>query len=139
MGTHLDYARCDRNTTFTIKKNQIIIQMKNLILLFSLLCTMNVMAQSTIITSTLSVKGNCDQCKERIENAADIKGVKNSSWSEKTKVMSVTYDTKKVTLEQIEKAIAKAGYSTESQKADANAYKNLPSCCKYESTDCKKK
>ena len=113
--------------------------MKNLILLFSLLCTMNIMAQTTITTSTLSVKGNCDMCKERIENAADIKGVKNSTWSEKTKVMSVTYDSKKVSLEQIEKAIAKAGYATESQKADANAYNSLPSCCKYESTDCKKK
>lgn len=113
--------------------------MKNLILLFSLLCTMNIMAQSTITTSTIMVKGNCDQCKERIENAADIKGVKNSTWSEKTKVMSVTYDSKKVSLEQIEKAIAKAGYATQSQKADDHAYENLPSCCKYESTDCKKK
>ncbi len=113
--------------------------MKNLILLFSLLCTMKIMAQTTVKTSTISVKGNCDQCKERIENAADIKGVKNSSWSEKTKVMSVTYDSKKVSLEQIEKAIAKAGYETVNVKADKNAYNSLPSCCKYESTDCKKK
>jgi hypothetical protein len=44
-----------------------------------------------------------------------------------------------VTLEQIEKAIAKSGHETGSQKADSAAYNTLPSCCKYQSTDCKKK
>ena len=113
--------------------------MKNLILLFSLLFTMNIMAQSTVTTTTISVKGNCDMCKERIENAADIKGVKNSNWNEKSKIITVTYDSKKVTVEQIEKAIAKAGYETANEKADSNAYNKLPSCCKYQSGDCKKK
>ena len=113
--------------------------MKTIIILFSLLGSMNIMAQTTISTSTISVKGNCDQCKERIENAADIKGVKNAKWDEKNKIATVTYDTKKVTLEQIEKAIARAGYETASQKANEEAYKNLPSCCKYQTGDCKKK
>ncbi len=112
--------------------------MKTIIILFSLICSMNIMAQSTVTTTTISVKGNCDQCKERIENAADIKGVKTSSWSEKTKIMTVTYDSKKVTLMQIEQAIANAGYETVSQKANAAAYKKLPSCCKYQTVDCKK-
>ena len=113
--------------------------MKTIIILFSLLGSMNIMAQTTISTSTISVKGNCDQCKERIENAADIKGVKNAKWDEKNKIATVTYDTKKVTLEQIEKAIARAGYETASQKANEEAYRNLPSCCKYQTGDCKKK
>lgn len=113
--------------------------MKNLILLFSLLCSMNIMAQTTITTSTISVKGNCGECKERIENAADIKGVKTSEWSETKHILTVTYDSKKVSLDQIEKAVAKAGHETTNQKADVAGYKNLPSCCKYETTDCKKK
>lgn len=113
--------------------------MKTIIIIFiGLIFTLKIHAQSTIITSTLSVKGNCGECKERIENAADIKGVKNSIWSEKTHVLSVTYDSKKVSLEQIENAIAKAGHETSSQKANDVSYKALPSCCQYKTTDCKK-
>lgn len=111
--------------------------MKNLILLFSLLYTMNIVAQTTITTSTISVKGNCGECKDRIENAADIKGVKTSNWDKDKKVLSITYDSQKVTLAQIEEAIAKAGHSTASVKADGKAYKKLPTCCKYEQGECK--
>lgn len=114
--------------------------MKTIIILFlGIFFSIKLQAQSTVITSTISVKGNCGECKERIENAADIKGVKDGVWSEKTKILTVTYDTKKVTLEQIEKAIAKAGHETGTAKADEKAYNSLPSCCKYQSGDCKKK
>jgi copper chaperone CopZ len=110
-----------------------------IILITSLIFSIKIQAQSTIVTSTISVKGNCGECKERIENAADIKGVKNDVWNEDTKILTVTYDTKKVTLEQIEKAIAKAGHETAGQKSDDKAYNALPSCCKYKTEDCKKK
>ncbi len=106
--------------------------MKTLIILFIVLIfTLKIQAQSTIITSTLSVKGNCGECKERIENAADIKGVKSATWDENTHIAQITYDTKKVSLNNIEMAIAKAGYETENIKADTSAYKKLPQCCKY--------
>ena len=52
--------------------------MKTLIILITIIIfSIKIQAQSTVITSTISVKGNCGECKERIENAADIKGVKN--------------------------------------------------------------
>ena len=106
--------------------------MKTIIIIFiGLIFTLKIHAQSTIITSTLSVKGNCGECKERIENAADIKGVKSATWDENTHVAQITYDTKKVSLNNIEMAIAKAGYETENIKADTSAYKKLPQCCKY--------
>lgn len=113
--------------------------MKTLIIIFSLLCAMNINAQSTIQTTIIAVKGNCDECKERIENAADIKGVKTSHWDEVKQAITVTYDSKKVTAEQIETAIAKSGHKTTHQAADVKAYNGLPSCCKYEAADCKKK
>jgi copper chaperone CopZ len=113
--------------------------MKALIIIFSLLCSMNMMAQTTIVTSTVSVKGNCGECKERIENAADIKGVKTSSWSEKSKVMTITFDSKKVSLEQIEQAIANTGHEVDKMTANDKAYNALPSCCQYKTKDCKKK
>jgi len=114
--------------------------MKSIIILcIGLIFSLKIQAQSTVTTSTISVKGNCGECKERIENAADIKGVKNAIWKEETQILTVIFDSKKVTLEQIEKTIAKSGHETVNQKADSSAYNTLPSCCKYQSTDCKKK
>jgi copper chaperone CopZ len=110
-----------------------------IIFIISLVFSIQVQAQSTVTTSTVVVKGNCDECKERIENAADIKGVKNAVWDETKQAITVTYDTKKVSLEQIEKAIAKSGHETGHQKADLKAYNGLPACCKYQSADCHKK
>lgn len=109
------------------------------IIFFSLIFSVKINAQSTIQTTTFAVKGNCDECKERIENAADIKGVKTSHWDETKQAITVTFDSKKVTVEQIETAIAKSGHKTSHQAADTKAYNGLPECCKYEATDCKKK
>lgn len=112
--------------------------MKTIIILFiGIIFSLKIQAQTTIITSTVTVKGNCDDCKERIENAADIKGVKTSNWNKDKKVLTVTFDSKKVTLTQIEEAISKAGYATANKAADANSYKKLPDCCKYEQGACK--
>lgn len=110
-----------------------------IIFIISLIFSVKIQAQSTISTSTVSVKGNCEECKERIENAADIKGVKNAVWNEEKQTLTVTYDTKKVNLDQIELAIAKSGHETKNHKADVKAYQGLPECCKYQSADCHKK
>ena len=112
--------------------------MKTLIILFiSLIFSIKINAQSSIQTSTIAVKGNCEECKERIENAADIKGVKTSNWDKNKKIITVIYDSTKVTLAQIEESIAKVGHATANKIADAKAYKKLPACCKYEQGVCK--
>ena len=110
-----------------------------IIFIIALIFSIKVQAQSTVTTSTVSVKGNCDECKERIENAADIKGVKNAIWNETKQALTVTFDSKKVTLEQIETAIAKSGHKTAHHDADSKAYNGLPKCCKYENENCHKK
>lgn len=110
-----------------------------IIFIISLIFSVNVQAQSSIQTASFAVKGNCEQCKERIENAADIKGVKNAVWDEEKQALSVTFDSKKVSLDQIEIAVAKSGHKTAHHEADLKAYKGLPSCCKYESENCHKK
>ena len=113
--------------------------MKSVIIIITLIFSININAQSTITTTTLSVKGNCGECKERIENAADIKGVKICKWDEHTKIATITFDSKKTDITKIELAIAMAGHETAHHKADTKAYKGLPDCCKYEQGDCKKK
>ena len=113
--------------------------MKTLFIIISIFISILAKSQTGIITQTISVKGNCDDCKERIENAADIKGVKTSHWNKQDKTLTVTFNSAKVNIEQIEKAIANAGHSTYSQKANPKAYQKLPDCCKYDDGICKEK
>ncbi len=110
-----------------------------IIFIIASIFSIKVQAQSNIQTSSFSVKGNCDECKERIENAADIKGVKNAVWNEEKQTLTITYDSKKVSVDQVEIAIAKSGHKTAHHDADTKAYNGLPDCCKYESKDCHKK
>jgi hypothetical protein len=64
------------------------------IVILSLFISTNVQSQDkdkAVKTVTIAVKGNCEECKKRIENAADIKGVKFSSWDEDAQAITVTY------------------------------------------------
>src|SRR5688572_28342412 len=87
-------------------------------------------------TQTFVVKGNCDDCKERIENAADIKGVKVVKWNPDTKVATATFDGSKVSLLKIQEAIAASGYDAGNVKGNSKAYGKLPKCCKYRDNKC---
>jgi mercuric ion binding protein len=85
-----------------------------------------------ITTSNFKVWGNCEMCQETIEGALKMEGVAKSSWNKDTKIISVSYYDKKITLDQIQKSIAAAGYDNEKYKGDDSAYKALPECCQYE-------
>jgi hypothetical protein len=116
--------------------------MKQIIIIVSFFLSFSIKSQkgdNPIITTTLAVKGNCEQCKKRIDNAADIKGVKFFEWNETAKVAKVIYDSRKTNLETIEKAIAAKGYDTPNQTGDKNAYDKLPGCCRYRGGICSDK
>ncbi|MBL7937232.1 MAG: heavy-metal-associated domain-containing protein [Bacteroidia bacterium] len=85
-----------------------------------------------ITTSTFKVWGNCDMCKETIEGSLKVEGVTKADWSTETKVISVAYDTTKITLDQIQKNIAVVGYDNEKYKGDNTSYNELPECCQYD-------
>jgi copper chaperone CopZ len=84
-----------------------------------------------IAQDTFKVEGVCKMCKERIENAALVKGVKFAEWDQNTSNLVVAYKTSKVSLEDIHKAIAEAGHDTDLIKAEPAAYQKLPACCAY--------
>lgn len=92
----------------------------------------NIETTTGIVTSTFKVWGNCEMCQETIEGSVNVPGVVKSSWNKDTKIISVSYDEKKITLDQIEKKIAAAGYDNEKYKGDDAAYKALPECCQYD-------
>ncbi len=88
-----------------------------------------------VVTDTLYVHGVCDMCKDRIENAALIKGVKKATYNKYKHQLVVFYKPEKVDLNKIEKEIAKAGHDTKNYKADDKVYNSLPKCCAYRSDE----
>jgi copper chaperone CopZ len=93
--------------------------------------TMMVFAEST--TKKVEVKGNCGMCEKRIEKAAlSVDGVSGAEWDKKTKQLEVTFDDSKTDIENVQKAVAKAGHDTGEFKASDKVYNKLPDCCKYE-------
>lgn len=80
----------------------------------------------------LNVKGSCEMCKERIENAAkSVEGVSFASWDIDKQEVHLNFDPSKTSTDEIAKAIAKVGHDTDKYKAEQAVYDALPSCCKY--------
>ncbi len=82
-------------------------------------------------TIEFKVSGICEMCKDRIETAALIRGVKFAEWNNETNIIKVVFNPQKTTTETIHKSIAKAGHDTEAIKADNVDYDKLSDCCKY--------
>ncbi|MBI9052757.1 MAG: efflux RND transporter periplasmic adaptor subunit [Bacteroidales bacterium] len=79
------------------------------------------------------VGGACEMCKARIEETAlSINGVEHAKWSTEDHILHLSFDSKKVKITDIHKAIAKAGHDTELEKASDDIYNELPGCCLYE-------
>ncbi len=113
--------------------------MKTLIVILFSFAGYYASAQSSVKTETFMVKGNCEDCKERIENAADIKGVKIVEWNADTKIATATYDSGKTSLLKIQEAIASKGYDAGEFTGSSKAYKKLPKCCQYRDGKCEEK
>ena len=106
----------------------------NMTLLLMFMCIqLKVVAQNRVQTDTVTVMGNCGECKTRIEEAAYVKGVKHAEWNKETQVLTVVYTSGKVSLDQIEVAVAKVGHDTPHHKAPNAVYNKLPKCCAYRS------
>lgn len=82
------------------------------------------------------VYGACGMCETRIENAAkSVVGVTSADWNRETKMLTIEYDTEKVSLDDVHKKIAEAGHDTDKVRAKDEVYKGLPACCHYERPD----
>lgn len=79
----------------------------------------------------IKVYGNCDMCKERIEQALDVKGIKFAEWNPETLNLRVVYRKDKISEAGIHQLLSAAGHDTEKVRASAEAYQSLHSCCKY--------
>jgi copper chaperone CopZ len=89
-------------------------------------------ATGNVITESFTVYGNCGMCKNRIETALKVKGVKRATWNTETHIATVTFDSTKVTLDQLHQAVANVGHDTDKVRAKDEVYQKLHSCCQYE-------
>ncbi|MFN8210605.1 MAG: heavy metal-associated domain-containing protein [Bacteroidales bacterium] len=94
--------------------------------------TSNKTAGATATTKTFRVSGNCDMCKTRIEKTLKMDGVTSAVWDEKTKMVTVTFDPAKTSIDAMQKKVAAAGHDTEAYKAPDDVYAKLPGCCHYD-------
>ena len=85
-------------------------------------------------TETFKVWGNCDLCKARIEKAVKSEGATSADWNTKTKLLTVTFNPAKASVDAFSKKLAAAGHDTEKYRADDKAYNALDACCQYERT-----
>jgi copper chaperone CopZ len=110
--------------------------MKYIITIFLATISLLSFAQNKDIdTTTFHVEGICGMCKDRIENAAYIKGVKKVTWDKETKILTVVYKPSKVTPQQIGQSVADAGHDNDYAKASAEAYSKIHDCCTYRETE----
>ena len=82
-------------------------------------------------TETVKIYGNCGMCETTIEKAADKKKLSKADWNKDTKMATITYDSKKTSLDAVLKNIALAGYDNARFLAPDDAYNKLADCCKY--------
>lgn len=86
----------------------------------------------SVTNTKLTVAGNCDLCKERIETAAkSVKGVMNAVWDAEKQELQFSYTTNETAVVQVAKAIAAVGHDSEKFKTTDSVYNTLPECCLY--------
>ncbi|HWR32770.1 MAG TPA: TonB-dependent receptor [Chitinophagaceae bacterium] len=113
---------------------------KSAMILLVLLTGFHLFAQSEkhkLNDSTVSfiVNGACEMCKERIETALNIRGIKSANWDIDSKVLNLEYNTSIITLAKIHRRIAEVGHDTRLEKAKDAVYNDLPVCCHYRELD----
>jgi outer membrane receptor for ferrienterochelin and colicins len=86
-------------------------------------------------TVSFRVSGACEICKERIEKALEIKGVRSADWNVDSKMLNLVYSPTIISLLKVNKIIAGVGHDTELEKAKDAVYNELPACCHYRKKD----
>ena len=108
--------------------------LKNITIIFAMLFTFTSCEAKikNAKTETYKVWGNCGMCQETIEKAVKQKNTAKGKWNQKTKMITITYDSTKTNSDAILKRIALVGYDNDKFIAPDEAYNKRPQCCQYE-------
>ncbi len=81
-------------------------------------------------TVVIQTSAECGDCKGRIEDGLNYtKGVVFAELDLETKKVTVKYNSKKISLQQVKEKINSIGYDADEMKADQEAVQKLPACC----------
>ena len=94
--------------------------------------TMAQAKKGTMLTAKISTPTvQCEQCKSRIERyMLTEEGIASTKVDYKHGITTVKYFSDRTNIENVKTAIANAGYDADNVKANEEAYKKLPTCCK---------
>ena len=102
------------------------------ILLLLLIIPLFSYSQNKNLNETFQVNGNCEMCKKRIEKATlSLNGVKYSNWNNTSSNLSIIFNKKKITIDEIKNKIAESGHDNGDYISSLESYNKLPDCCKY--------
>mgnify|MGYP000675200494 CR=1 FL=1 len=80
-----------------------------------------------------TVYGNCGMCEKTIEKSLKgVKGIQVADWNKETDQMTVSFNSKIISLDAIKQKIADVGYDSDTHRAKDKVYNSLPGCCQYE-------
>ena len=107
--------------------------MKNLLMVIFLFVFSGLNAQEEkggLETVVIQTSAECGDCKDRLEDLLNYtKGVKFAELNLEDKKITVKYNPKKITVDQIKQKINGVGYDADENKADPEMVKKLPACC----------
>lgn len=106
--------------------------MKNVIALVVLLVSGSAFSQKAPAVAEINVKtsAECGTCKKILEDKLNYsKGVRFAELDVETKVLKVSYATKKTNPEAIKQVISETGYDADEVQANPVSQQQLPTCC----------
>jgi copper chaperone CopZ len=103
-------------------------------LLLVLAFTLSSHGQSKLTSTFIEVDGLCGMCKNRIENAAYLPGVKKVNWNKESHQLELVFLNKKVSQEEIIASINSIGHDVKGSLASEEQYAKVHGCCKYRDT-----
>ena len=104
--------------------------MKTLIILLTLVVSSVAIGQNGKPTAVIRTSSECGTCKQIMEEKLNyVKGILFAELNVETKELTVKYNAKKITLEEIRQAISNLGYDADEVKANPEAIQKLPKCC----------
>ncbi|MDX1908829.1 MAG: heavy-metal-associated domain-containing protein [Bacteroidia bacterium] len=81
-------------------------------------------------TTVFFAEGNCAECQPLIEKALkELKGVHEAAWAFETSLVTVSYDSTRISLDDMEAHLASKGFATGYFEPDTAARRTLPACC----------
>ncbi|MFY7963462.1 MAG: TonB-dependent receptor domain-containing protein [Chitinophagaceae bacterium] len=103
-----------------------------IVILLIIINTSTFSQKKNIKTEKIYVYGTCEQCKDRIENTLKAIGTYKANWNIETNILTVSYDSIKLTKSAIQKRLAEVGHDSKGFYSTDNTYKKLPDCCHYD-------